>query len=59
MMRTRLLGLVGILVLSLGGISLAEDPYTWTQVVERGMPNFNDQASVHLDPSGGTRDAQL
>ncbi len=44
MKRTRLLGLVGILVLSLGGISLAKDPYTWAQVVERGMPNFNDQA---------------
>ncbi len=44
MQRRRVLGLVGVVLLWLGGISLAEDPYTWAQVVERGMPNFNDQA---------------
>ncbi|MEE9154231.1 MAG: hypothetical protein V3U42_09095 [candidate division NC10 bacterium] len=44
MQKRRVLGLVGVVLLWLGGIGLAEDPYTWAQVVERGMPNFNDQA---------------
>lgn len=44
MRKTRLLPMAALIVLGLGGISLAEAPYTWVQVVERGMPNFNDQA---------------
>ncbi|MFQ5881528.1 MAG: hypothetical protein ACE5I9_03495 [Candidatus Methylomirabilales bacterium] len=42
MSKNRLLGLVPLIVLWLGGISLADPLYTWGQVVERGMPDFND-----------------
>lgn len=42
MSKRRLLGMVAIVLLGLGGTSVAEPPYTWIQVVERGMPDFND-----------------
>jgi hypothetical protein len=42
MRKSRLLALVAVTVLGLGGSSLAEPLYTWEQVVERGMPDFND-----------------
>ena len=35
---------ITLIVLVLGAISHAQSPYTWVQVVERGMPNFNDHA---------------
>ncbi|MFQ5848046.1 MAG: hypothetical protein ACE5IQ_10325 [Candidatus Methylomirabilales bacterium] len=44
-MRTkRLFGLIMLVVLGLGRMSVADPLYTWVQVVERGMPDFNDQA---------------
>ncbi len=43
MSKKALLGLVILTMLGLGGICLAEQPYTWVQVVERGMPNFNNR----------------
>ncbi len=42
MRKHRFLWLVPVIVIGLPGVSLAEPPYTWVQVVERGMPNFND-----------------
>lgn len=44
-----------IAVLGLAGISAATPLYTWVQVVERGMPDFNDgdvaqQASITTTP---------
>lgn len=44
MRRKGLLGWVALVLLGLGGSGLAEQPYTWVQVVERGMPDFNNQA---------------
>ena len=43
MSKKALLGLVILTMLGLGGTGLAEQPYTWVQVVERGMPDFNNR----------------
>lgn len=44
MRKRRFLLLVALIVLALGAISHAQSPYTWVQVVDRGIPNFNDDA---------------
>lgn len=54
MTKNRLLGAVALTVLGLVGTSLAEPLYSWVQVVERGMPDFNDkvvaQAALASNP---------
>ena len=40
--KRRFLLLVALVVLVIKGIGHAQSLYTWVQVVERGMPNFND-----------------
>lgn len=35
-------GLVALVVLGFGGTSLAQSSYSWVQVVERGIPDFNN-----------------
>lgn len=42
MKRGRLLGFAALTVLGVARIGLAESLYTWAQVVQRGMPDFND-----------------
>lgn len=42
MRKRAILGLVAFVVLGFGGISLAKSSYSWVQVVERGIPNFNN-----------------
>jgi len=54
-MRTcRVLGFVTLTLLGLGGTSLAGPLYSWVQVVERGMPDFNNevvaQEALATDP---------
>ena len=43
MSKKAVLGLVVLAMLGLGGTGLAEQAYTWVQVVERGMPDFNNR----------------
>ncbi len=57
MSKKALLGLVILTMLGLGGTGLAEQPYTWVQVVERGMPDFNNrevaqEAFIQTTPIG-------
>ncbi|MFQ5990015.1 MAG: hypothetical protein ACE5K9_08885 [Candidatus Methylomirabilales bacterium] len=44
MTKRQFLLLVPFIALGIGTISRADSPYTWVQVVERGIPNFNDYA---------------
>lgn len=54
MKRVRLLGFTTFTVLAVARISFAGSLYTWTQVVQRGMPDFNDtfvtRVSVATEP---------
>ena len=43
MSKKAVLGLVVLAMLGLGGTGLAEQPYTWVQVVERGIPDLNNR----------------
>ncbi|MFQ5989276.1 MAG: hypothetical protein ACE5K9_05110 [Candidatus Methylomirabilales bacterium] len=55
MRKISVLGVVGLIVLGLVGMGIAGPIYTWDQVVERGMPDFNNafvakQASMETSP---------
>ncbi len=43
MSKKALLGLVVLALLGSGGTGRAEQAYTWVQVVEHGMPDFNNR----------------
>ncbi|MFQ5848040.1 MAG: hypothetical protein ACE5IQ_10295 [Candidatus Methylomirabilales bacterium] len=43
MRKSWLVGLFTMIVLGASGVGLAGEAYTWGQVVERGMPDFNNQ----------------
>ena len=43
MSKKALLGLAALALLGSGGTGRAEQAYTWVQVVEHGMPDFNNR----------------